>query len=118
MTSLPAENMPPLLDVRELRNYFPISKGFFRRVVGHVRAVDDVSFTVREGETLGLVGESGCGKTTVSRSILRAIEPTAGQVLYLAFGGKAGVKQGGFFPNGLNGAITASTEAAREPVAA
>src|SRR5262249_40834711 len=82
MIDLAAENAPPLLDVRELRKYFPISKGFFRRIVGHVRAVDDVSFTVREGETLGLVGESGCGKTTVSRSILRAIEPTAGQVLY------------------------------------
>jgi peptide/nickel transport system ATP-binding protein len=82
MTGLPADNVAPLLDVRELRKYFPVFKGFFRRVVGHVRAVDDVSFTVREGETLGLVGESGCGKTTVSRAILRAIEPTAGQVLY------------------------------------
>src|SRR5215469_10609587 len=84
MTGLPAENVPPLLDVRELRKYFPISRGFFRRVVGHVRAVDDVSFTVRKGETLGLVGESGCGKTTVSRSILRA----AGQVLYRTAMGK------------------------------
>ena len=72
----------PLLDVRGLRKYFPIAKGFMRRVTGHVRAVDDVSFTVNEGETLGLVGESGCGKTTVSRCILRAIDPTAGQVLY------------------------------------
>src|SRR5215470_7138406 len=81
MTSLPAENVPPLLDVRELRKYFPISKGFFRRVVGHVRAVDDVSFTVGEGETLGLVGESGCGKTTVGRTILRLIEPKAGTVV-------------------------------------
>ena len=88
MTSITAEIVPPLLDVRELRKYFPISKGFFRRVVGHVRAVDDVSFTVAEGETLGLVGESGCGKTTVSRSILRAIDPTAGQVLYRTREGK------------------------------
>ena len=88
MTNLPAENVPPLLDVRELRKYFPISKGIFRRVVGHVRAVDDVSFTVGEGETLGLVGESGCGKTTVSRSILRALDPTAGQVLYRTREGK------------------------------
>jgi peptide/nickel transport system ATP-binding protein len=72
----------PLLDVRGLRKYFPIAKGFLRRVTGYVRAVDDVSFTVNEGETLGLVGESGCGKTTVSRCILRAIDPTGGQVLY------------------------------------
>ena len=72
----------PLLDVRGLRKFFPIAKGVFRRIVGHVRAVDDVSFTVREGETLGLVGESGCGKTTTSRCILRAIDPTGGQVLY------------------------------------
>ena len=82
MNSSSAEETPPLLDVRGLRKYFPITRGFFRRVVGHVRAVDDVSFIVRRGEALGLVGESGCGKTTVSRSILRAIEPTAGQVLY------------------------------------
>lgn len=73
---------PPLLDVRGLRKYFPIAKGLMRRVTGQVRAVDDVSFTVNEGETLGLVGESGCGKTTVSRCILRAIDPTGGQVLY------------------------------------
>ena len=72
----------PLLDVRGLRKYFPIAKGFLQRVAGQVRAVDDVSFTVNEGETLGLVGESGCGKTTVSRCILRAIDPTSGQVLY------------------------------------
>src|SRR6185436_4585427 len=62
--------------------FFPIVKGMFRRVVGQVRAVDDVSFTVREGETHGLVGESGCGKTTTSRCILRAIAPTGGQILY------------------------------------
>ncbi len=72
----------PLLDVRGLKKHFPIAKGLLRRVTGHVRAVDDVSFTVNEGETLGLVGESGCGKTTVSRCILRAIDPTDGQVLY------------------------------------
>ncbi len=77
-----SDALAPLLDVRGLRKFFPIAKGVFRRIVGHVRAVDDVSFTVREGETLGLVGESGCGKTTASRCILRAIEPTDGQVLY------------------------------------
>ena len=65
----------PLLEVRHLKKYFPIYKGVLRKLVNQVRAVDDVSFNVREGETLGLVGESGCGKTTVSRCILRAIEP-------------------------------------------
>src|ERR1700761_2190468 len=68
----------PLLDVRNLRTFFPIRKGFLRNVVGHVRAVDDVSFTVDAGETLGLVGESGCGKTTVGRTILRLIEGATG----------------------------------------
>ncbi len=71
-----------LLDVRGLRKFFPISRGLFRRTVGNVRAVDDVSFVLREGEALGLVGESGCGKTTTARCILRAIDPTEGQVLY------------------------------------
>ncbi len=71
-----------LLDVRELRKFFPIKKGFLRRTVGHVRAVDDVSFFVKKGETLALVGESGCGKTTTSRCILRAIDPSDGQILF------------------------------------
>ncbi|MCC7045791.1 MAG: ABC transporter ATP-binding protein [Alphaproteobacteria bacterium] len=73
---------PPLLEVRGLRKYFPIVKGVFRRVVGQVRAVDDVSFAIREGETLGLVGESGCGKTTTSRCILRAMQPSGGEILF------------------------------------
>ncbi len=71
-----------LLEVRDLKKYFPIEKGIFSRAVGYVRAVDGVSFTLKRGETLGLVGESGCGKTTVGRSILRLIEPTAGRVIF------------------------------------
>ena len=72
----------PLLQVRNLRKFFPVTAGFFRRAVGQVRAVDDVNFDVYDGETLGLVGESGCGKTTTSRCIMRAIEPTSGQILF------------------------------------
>jgi len=72
----------PLLEVTELKKHFPINRGFFKRTVGYVKAVDGVSFYIMEGETLGLVGESGCGKTTTGRSILRAIPPTSGQVLF------------------------------------
>ncbi|MCY3831444.1 MAG: ATP-binding cassette domain-containing protein [Chloroflexi bacterium] len=72
----------PLLEVKKLRRFFPIRKGLLRRVVGQVRAVDDVSFHIKRGETLSLVGESGCGKTTTARCILRALKPTAGQVLF------------------------------------
>ncbi|MEA3230213.1 MAG: oligopeptide/dipeptide ABC transporter ATP-binding protein [Thermodesulfobacteriota bacterium] len=71
-----------LLDVRHLKMHFPVLGGIFRRPVGKVYAVDDVSFTIREGETVGLVGESGCGKTTVGRSILRLYKPTAGKVVF------------------------------------
>ncbi|HSJ58732.1 MAG TPA: oligopeptide/dipeptide ABC transporter ATP-binding protein [Anaerolineae bacterium] len=71
-----------LLEVKDLKKWFPIRKGFFKRVVGHVRAVDGVTFHIREGETLGLVGESGCGKTTTARCILRAVKPTSGEILY------------------------------------
>jgi peptide/nickel transport system ATP-binding protein len=70
-----------LLEVRELKKHFPIRRGLLQKTIGVVKAVDDVSFFVRKGETLSLVGESGCGKTTTSRCILRAIKPTAGQVL-------------------------------------
>jgi peptide/nickel transport system ATP-binding protein len=76
------EQQSTLLEVRNLKKYFPIQKGFFRRTVGHVRAVDGVDLFIREGETLGLVGESGCGKTTTGRLILRAIDPTEGEVWF------------------------------------
>ena len=80
------EPAPPngqrLLEVKKLRKFFPVHKGFLKRVVAHVRAVDDVSFHINEGETLGLVGESGCGKTTTSRCILRALKPSSGQMIF------------------------------------
>ena len=71
-----------LLEVRNLKKHFPIQRGVFRRTAGYVRAVDGVDFSLRTGETLGLVGESGCGKTTTGRLVLRAIEATAGEVLF------------------------------------
>lgn len=70
-----------LVEVKNLVKYFPVRAGLLQRVVNHVKAVDDVSFFVRKGETLGLVGESGCGKTTVGRTMLRLIEPTSGSVV-------------------------------------
>ena len=72
----------PLLDVRGLVKHFPIRRGFLRRTVGTVKAVDGISFDIREGETLSLVGESGCGKSTTARSIIRAYEPTGGEILF------------------------------------
>ncbi|MEM7534544.1 MAG: oligopeptide/dipeptide ABC transporter ATP-binding protein [Chloroflexota bacterium] len=69
-----------LLQVVGLQKHFPIQKGFLRRVVGHVRAVDGVDFYIKQGETFGLVGESGCGKTTTGRAVIRALEPTGGAV--------------------------------------
>lgn len=72
----------PLLTIRNLKMHFPIISGFFNRVVGHVKAVDGVSFAIHEGETLGLVGESGCGKTTLGQSIMRLYEPSGGEMLY------------------------------------
>lgn len=79
-----AANLQPetILEVRDLKQHFPIRRGVFQRVVGHVRAVDGVTFSVKRGETLGLVGESGCGKTTTGRSILQVYKPTAGEVVF------------------------------------
>jgi oligopeptide/dipeptide ABC transporter ATP-binding protein len=71
-----------LLEVKNLRMFFPIRRGLLRRVVGHVKAVDGVSFAIRTGETLGLVGESGCGKTTTGRCVIRAYDATDGEILY------------------------------------
>lgn len=77
-----------LLEVKNLKKYFPITRGVFRRVVGYVKAVDRVDLFIRQGKTLGLVGESGCGKTTLGRSILRLIEPTDGEVWFKTDKGK------------------------------
>ena len=76
------KNGEKLVEVNNLVKYFPVRAGLFQRVVNNVKAVDDVSFFVRKGETLGLVGESGCGKTTVGRTMLRLIEPTSGDVKF------------------------------------
>ena len=85
--AVPMNNTSPrreniILDVKGLQKFFPIQKGLLRKTVGYVKAVDDVSFYVREGETLGLVGESGCGKTTAGRTIIRLYEPTGGDVFF------------------------------------
>lgn len=79
---------PALLEVKGLTKHFPIKKGVLRKIMGQVRAVDDVSFTIYEGETLGLVGESGCGKTTTARCIMRALDPTSGEILFRAESGQ------------------------------
>jgi peptide/nickel transport system ATP-binding protein len=81
------ESAPVLLEVKNLKKHFPIQRGLLRRVVGQVKAVDGVSFEIKQGETLGLVGESGCGKTTTGRLVLRATKPTAGEVLLRRNGG-------------------------------
>src|SRR5512136_1815521 len=75
-------NSPDLMVVQDLIKYFPVRSGLMQRVTAQVKAVDGVSFTVKAGECLGMVGESGCGKSTIGRTILRLIEPTAGNVLF------------------------------------
>jgi peptide/nickel transport system ATP-binding protein len=88
-TQTVAEGTQPLLTIKNLQVYFPVRRGILQRTVDHIRAVDDISFNVYPGQTLGLVGESGCGKTTTGRAILRLIEPTAGTVLY----GKTNIRE-------------------------
>ena len=77
------QNDDIILEVKDLQMYFPVSSGlFFQKTVAYVKAVDGISFTVKRGETLGLVGESGCGKTTTGRCILQLYKPTGGQVIF------------------------------------
>ncbi len=82
------KNIEPILEVQELKKYFSLQKGFLGKVTGYVRAVNDVTFSVYPGETLGLVGESGCGKTTVAKVILRALDATGGNVFLKTVKGK------------------------------
>jgi oligopeptide/dipeptide ABC transporter ATP-binding protein len=77
-----AQRYDVILDVKDLKMYFPVTRGLLRRKVADVKAVDGITFSLQRGETLGLVGESGCGKTTTGRCILRLYEPTAGQILF------------------------------------
>ena len=78
----PSSNGDDLLRVEELVKHFPIKAGFFKHTVGQVRAVDGVSLNVKPGETLGVVGESGCGKTTLGRTIMKLVEPTSGRIVF------------------------------------
>src|SRR6185436_15499526 len=78
----PSSNGNDLLRVEDLVKHFPIKAGVFRHTVGQVRAVDGVSLSIKQGETLGVVGESGCGKTTLGRTIMKLIEPTSGSIVF------------------------------------
>jgi peptide/nickel transport system ATP-binding protein len=82
MIEQPRTSRRPILEVRDLKKHYPVYKGFLRRVVGQTKAVDGVSFAVPEGCTLGLVGESGCGKSTTGHCVMRGIQPTSGQVIF------------------------------------
>ncbi|MBE1556725.1 ABC transporter ATP-binding protein [Sporosarcina limicola] len=82
MTLTTKDEQEILVDVKNIKKYFPIKGGVLKRTIGHLKAVDDVSFTIRKGETLGIVGESGSGKSTLGRVILRLLEPTDGQVIF------------------------------------
>src|SRR5262249_17684687 len=77
-----AQEKPGLLRVEDLYKHFPIRAGVFKRVVGQIHAVDGVDLTLQKGETLGLVGESGCGKTTLARTVLKLVEPTSGRIYF------------------------------------
>ena len=82
-TNAPAGSQGPLVQIKGLKKHFPVTKGaILQRTVGHVKAVDGVSFSIAKGEALGLVGESGCGKTTIARCILKLLEPTDGAILF------------------------------------
>lgn len=82
MLNSPSADDTPLLDVRNLKKYYPITRGLLKRTVGYVKAVDDVSLTIPQGQTLGLVGESGSGKTTLAHTIMRGLDPTGGKVIF------------------------------------
>ena len=98
----------PLVSVRHLKKSFPIKKGVFARQVGAVQAVNDVSFDVARGETLGVVGESGCGKTTTGRTILRLHEPTVGRIHF------AGAETADVWNGYMDGAVRSGERAAAE----